>query len=179
MYRLLLLEESCIQQMRPQLLHLFVDLLEIFVQILVEPRERIFELLHLGPQMTFNLLYPGLHVFLHGGFTVLHLGELALEDLCDLPQLLDLLLHLVPLLLVILRPLVCGWKLGDLLLSLDHVHQSIYPRLYVGHPLVHVLLLLALPVSTLCDVLPQGCLEGLEVSLDLGHFPSDETVDIA
>ena len=80
-------------------------------------------------------------MFLNGGFTVLHLGELALEDLCDLPQLLDLLLHLVPLLLVILRPLVSLWVLVDLLLSFDHVHQSIYPRLYVGHPLVYVLLL--------------------------------------
>ena len=99
--------------------------------------------------MTFNLLYPGLHVFLHGGFTVLHLGELALEDLCDLPQLLDLLLHIVPLLLVILGPLVRRWVLGDFLLSLDHVNQSIDPDLYVGHALVHVLFLLALPVSSL------------------------------
>ena len=99
--------------------------------------------------MAFNFLYSGLHVFLHGGFTVLHFGELALENLSDLPQLLDLLLDIVPLLLVVLGPLVRRWVLGDFLLSLDHVNQSIDPDLDVGHALVHVLFLLALPVSPL------------------------------
>jgi hypothetical protein len=88
-------------------------------------------------------------VFLHGAFTVLHFGELTLEYLCDLPQLLDLLLDIVPLLLVVLASLVGRWVLGDFLLSLDHVNQSIYPDLDVRHALVHVLFLLALPVPSL------------------------------
>ena len=135
--------------MRPQLLHLFVDLLEILVKILVDPRESIFKLLHLRPYLTFNFLYSRLHVFLHGGFTVLHFGELALEYLSDLPQLLDLFLDIVPLLLIVLASLVSRWVLGDFLLGLDHVHQAIDPDLYVGHALVHVLFLLALPLSPL------------------------------
>lgn len=88
-------------------------------------------------------------MFLHGGFTVLHFRELALENLSDLPQLLDLLLDIVPLLLVVLASLVRRWVLGDFLLGLDHVNQPVDPDLDVGHALVHVLFLLALPVSPL------------------------------
>ncbi len=80
-------------------------------------------------------------MFLHGGFTILHFGEIDLENLSDLPQLLDLFLHIVSLLLIILGPLVSRWVLGDFLLCLDHVNQSIYPDLDVGHALVHVLFL--------------------------------------
>ena len=165
--------------MRPQFLHLFIDLLEILVQILVDPRESILKLLHLRPYLTFNFIYSRLHVFLHGGFTILHLGELTLENLSDLSQLLDLLLDIVPLLLVVLASLVSRWVLGEILLGLDHVHQAIDPDLDVGHALVHVLFLLALPVSPLRGVLPQGSLQGLDISLDLGNLPIDEAVDIA
>ena len=147
MYRLLL--ESNIQQMRPQLLHLFIDLLEILVQVLVDPRECIFKLLYLRPHLSFYLIYSGLDVFLHGSFTILHFRKFALENLSDFPQLLDMFLYIVPLLLVILGPLLSRWVLGDFLLCLDHVNQSINPDLDVGHALVHVLFLLDLPVSTL------------------------------